>query len=268
MSFRGGVLVFGALAACGARSWQKSAPVPISNVPVANLPSPAPAAPAVSAPPTATPVLVRETATLQVDGQTETWTLRWTRPPVDHCIDTGWFSAPCLGFAYGERGPLVLVRSRAGAPDDVLPLDSLFDGGESLLPHWPTDGSDPFEAVDVAAVKRRPPVSILRFGDYDHDGQATELVLQVATGAFGHRPAVVVGVDSHDKRLHAFADDHGEPLLLDHPVLWEKVKDAKTSPVTLVEIACGDHGADEEHSAVVTFAHGPLRIAHKPKKCP
>ena len=267
MGFRGGVVMFGALAACAARSWPQAAPVPISNVPVANLPSTA--LPSVaSAPPMATVPLVRETATLQVDGLTETWTLRWKRPPVDHCIDAGWFSAPCLGFAYGERGSLLLVRTRPGAMDEVLPLDPLFEGNESLLRHWPTDSGDPFEAVDVAAVKRRPPVTILRLGDYDHDGHETEFVLQVATGAFGHRPSVVVGLDARDRHLHAFTDDHGDPLTLDHPSLWEKVKDAKISPVRAVEIACGDHGASEESTAVIAFGKGPVRITHKSKSCP
>ena len=224
------------------------------------------AAPTASAlPPSA---LIRETKKVTIDGVEETWTLRWKSAPKDDCIEDGWYTAPCLGFAYGETGKLELVRERANAPVETLSLDSLFDSNASTLQHWPTDKNDPMTKPDIVAVKKRPAVTIMNLGDFDHDGRATELMLQTNAQAYGHRMMALVGVSKKDPKLHIFTNAQKEPLLVDHATSWEKLRDAKVSPATAVEVSCGDHGSDTEDSVVMSYGPDGISLKRVSKKCP
>jgi hypothetical protein len=97
-------------------------------------------------------------------------------------------------------------------------------------------------------------VRIIALGDYDHDGRATEFVLQVGTLPCGRREAVVVGVSAADGSLHAFASTaHPERPLVLEARFWERLRQLGTrvaadtaGRAAWVEWPCGDHGADTQ----------------------
>lgn len=267
------LLLLVALASCKPTESEAPKPsAPVTSVAVTPVKSSEPARPleVPNGKPIPTPsAAVRETKKVKVDGVDETWTLRWKSPPVEHCMDTTWYTAPCQGVEYGEKGHLELVREREGAPADILSLDPLFSDNSAELPRYTVEKNDPIESVDVAKIKTRPVVSVMKLGDYDHDGRETELVIATGTVAFGHTTGAVVGISKKEPKLHVFKGTDGEYLLLDHLSSWEKVRAAKTSPVSIVTLKCGDHGSDTEDSVLISF--GPNGLASKEgpkKKCP
>src|SRR5262249_41648077 len=141
--------------------------------------------------------ILREEARIIVDGEEEIWRLVWRTAPELACIDEQWWTCPCLGFAFGESGKLDLIRLRPGKPPQRLLL------GDAHVQRWkPTDaekkeawGSTTKGAPPVAELARRPVVKVMSFGDYDHDGRATEFVLQVGAGPCFHKSAVLVGLE-------------------------------------------------------------------------
>ncbi len=206
--------------------------------------------------------MIREEQTVVVDGVAERWRLQWegpTRPACSPDEPDEWMTCPCFGLAFGECGKLALVRERPEQTDERLPLSNIFqecpfcgEPGEELvgcLRRWDVHGNDAEErhAPDfVARVKARPLAKIMRFADYDHDGRATEFMLQVSDLPCGKRMCVVIGISRKNLHLHVFslAENPQKPLVLqDHQ--WEALLEAK-GPVKVVDWACGDHGADEE----------------------
>lgn len=199
--------------------------------------------------------LIREEQTLRVNGIEETWRLVWKHPPRPFCQDET--SCPCEGFSYGEQGHLDLVRLQTGHEIDRLSLGQFFGGGFSpvlkgaaALPRWPALLKDigAMESKGFAArIRKRPVTKIMEIGDYDHDGEAAEFVLQVDAGPCGHRTAIVVGVSKKNPRLHAFgtAQHPQDPLGLD-PAVWRNLLKSATGHIRAVTIACGDHGIDTE----------------------
>lgn len=89
------------------------------------------------------------------------------------------------------------------------------------------------------------------FEDYDHDGQATEFLLQTESSPYGHRYGVVVGVSRQMPRLHAFgtAAHPKEPLVMDERA-WTALLHSQ-GPARVVVWACGDHASDTEGLACV-----------------
>ncbi len=224
-----------------------------------------------SAAASATPpeVAERAAAKVDVDGVSETWRLVWRSAPKPSCTDKTWNTCLCGRLAYGETGLMDLVRSRPGSPDERLDVSRLFaDIGEMTIPHWPTQSGDP-ETVDLEAVKKRPAVDVMKIGDYDHDGRATEFVLQLSSGnPCGQSPSIVVGISKTWPQLHVFgtADHANGHLVLAHFEDWEKVRASK-GPTTLVETACGDHGSEEETSLLVTPTPAGLRTKEQKRAC-
>jgi hypothetical protein len=210
---------------------------------------------------------LREQTEITVDGVKETWRLEWTSPPVPDCVDDAFTSCACAGFAYGEKGDLDLVRTRPGQPDDRLHLGPLFEGGKARLMRWSVGPKPPAKPASMLELSMRPLAHVIKLADYDHDGRATEFVLQVGAQACGHAPSIVVGISKSKPTLHAFAtsDKPAEPLELDRRGDWDKL--ASKSPTTVVEVACGDHGADTE-SSVELSADGELHAKAKTRKCP
>jgi len=210
--------------------------------------------------------VVRATRVVVVDGVNETWSLRWRGAPDSVCGDA--MSAACQGFAFGEQGSLELLRERPGAATETLALDKLFDDGLARLQKYAPHPGDGLLTVDAPFLAGRPVVDVMKLGDYDHDGRATEFVLQIGANAYGHQPSIVVGISTADPRLHAFtsASDPKTPLALETPGAWERVKNA-TRAVTLVQVRCGDHGATEEEDARITFKGGILDVTRKKKPC-
>jgi hypothetical protein len=99
--------------------------------------------------------VVREQRTVAIDGAKETWQLVWDGKPGSVCgpdnIDLA-MTCPCSGWAYGEYGKLLLVRSRDGQEIERMDLRPLFDkfdspepgkvAGSAYLQRWPLKLSD------------------------------------------------------------------------------------------------------------------------------
>jgi hypothetical protein len=173
--------------------------------------------------------VVHEERAVVVDGEREVWRLVWRAPP-----QRGMSFDP--SEPEGLVGELDLVRLRNGREIDRLaltPLFSLWDGGgarrrPAVLP-----------ARDVAA-------RVLELADYDHDGRATEFVLQIDRMDSSIRPAVLVGLDAATRKLKVYGTVKrpASPLVLYYPELWHKLR--ATPAVRTVALHCGDHGGEFE----------------------
>jgi hypothetical protein len=239
-----------ALAAVSVGCTRASAPEAKGDAkPSAESPPSASAAP--SAPAGIDPARVRETKSVVVDGVTETWRLVWGSAPKITCADATWSSCDCQAFAFAETGPLSLVRSRPGQPDETLDLGEI--EGHGTLPRirkttpLPTDkGKQPPEA-ELGA---RPVAEVMKLADFDGDGRATEFVYvksdRKGIDKCGKVRAVVIGVSKADPKLHVFrysAVEDGKrlvnPLHLD-VADWEELRTKKK----LASASWGcDHGA-------------------------
>lgn len=247
-----------------------STPAPTAAVSPASAPASAPPAPgAASAPETAPRLLVREEKKVMVDGVVETWALVWRAPPRPSCTDKLWNTCLCGRLAYGETGQLDLVRTRPDMPDERLDISRLFaDVGEMTIPRWPVLSGDP-EVVDLGAIKKRPPVEVMKLGDFDHDGRATEFVLQLSSGSpCGRSPSLLVGISKEQPQLHAFgtADHPKQRLVLEHFDDWEKLRTKGST--ALIQLACGDHGSETEESLEVTISPQGFRTKKRARRCP
>jgi hypothetical protein len=205
------------------------------------------------------PPIVREEQQVTVNGVDETWRLEWAKQPKPTCApdQPEWVSCPCNGFAFGERGTLVLVRKRPGQEDERLELNQFFgkdldspaDPGEAVLRRWNVDDKD-IDKTDTpgfaALARRRPNARVMRLADYDHDGEATEFLLQVGTLPCGKEMMVAVGVSRVNPRLHAFrtVERPKKPLIL-QASHWQALLDAQ-GPVTVLDWRCADHGSETE----------------------
>lgn len=237
-----------------ASSSPKVAPIS-SGEPSDNEVSPSPQQPA-SEP--AGPPVVREQRQVKFAGQAETWKLVWQNSPQSVC-DNPTFDCPCIGFRYGERGKLDLVRTRKSAPDDVLALTPLFQDTENpagaegfeeaVLQRWPVRDSDNERQPSQTEIATRPVVQIMKVGDYNHDGKASEFVLQIGTEPCGHSDAVLIGITPQHPTLHVFAraEEPNKPLVTERRV-WEKLLTSKGKALVTV-LTCGDHGSEIEIDA-------------------
>jgi hypothetical protein len=156
-------------------------------------------------------------------------------------------------------GRLDLIRHRPGKRDERLDLTTFFhdaenpstssvsDTGLAVLQRWPQLAADAGE-MDRAALARRvrarPPVRVMNLRDYDHDGRATEFMLQVSTAPSEKRMAIVVGISKARPSLHAFTSvGHPERPLLLYEHVWDALLRSR-GKVSAVEWACGDHGSE------------------------
>jgi hypothetical protein len=210
--------------------------------------------------------IVRATVSVTIDGVAETWSLRWRGAPDSLCMNP--VTAACQGFSFGEQGSLELVREKGGSVAETMLLDPLFEDGVARLQKYVPRPGDGALTVDSALLAGRPVVDVMKLADYDHDGRATEFVLQIAATTFGHQPAIVVGISTAEPRLHAFASasDPKAPIALETPGAWDRVRKA-TKAVTIVEWSCGERAAWTEDIARVTFAKGVLDVTRKKRAC-
>jgi hypothetical protein len=212
---------------------------------------------------------VREDVVVEVGNVPEKWRLEWRSPTKQVCrpeTDEA-MACPCSGFAYGEAGVLDLVRSRPGAQDEHLALapffelaDSPADSGLAALARWPYDPSD-FNNRDSVErgrdVRGRDSVRVMAFGDYDHDGRATEFPLQIGVTPCGKREVIVIGLTQDKPMLHAFTTiAHPErPLVLEWRI-WDALLHSK-GYITELELACGDHASENQINVTLSAtAHG------------
>lgn len=180
-----------------------------------------------------------------------------------------WYTCPCSGFEFGEKGDLDLVRERPNAPEDRLALGHLFEDGDAVLPRFSVVEAEREKAVvpTQAVLQKRPLTPLMKFADYDHDGRASEFVLQIAAFPCGHRTSVVVGIDKKNSKLHVFSsvESPKDSLALESPADWEKVR--TKVPVTLTEWSCGDHGSEDEETMQLSVDWAGLHAVHHKKKC-
>jgi hypothetical protein len=241
------------------------------------LPPPAPPAPEPTAsasavtPPAAPPApprpTIREEKDVIVGGVVEHWRLEWATPPVPSCQDPSetslWY---CRPFRYGERGDLDLVRTRDGKPEDRLALGPYV----TELPRWPVhpgdDKANP--GPDMTEVRRRPVVEVMKLGDYDHDGRATEFVLATSAGnPFGAYRSVLVGISRATEKLHFFGTTKlpDEPFVLSYEGQWERVR--ARVPIELPQVSCGDHGSPREVTYLIKPTPAGLDVTQRVYGC-
>ena len=230
--------------------------------------------------------LIREQKTVTVDGVQETWQLRWQHPPKSICgadqAETS-MTCPCDGFAYGEQGKLFLVRLRPRHLPETLDLSRFFSAefpntpGFAIVQRWApviNDADNDFKSRNNAnfdlQVYKRPSVDLMNFGDYNHDGEATEFLIQVGTLPCGKHQMIAVGISKAHRRLHviASADNPHKPLILGAQE-WDALLKSNGS-TTVVEWPCEDHGSrnevDVELHAIDGVIHGKRLTYSCPEK--
>ena len=240
------------------------------------------AAPARSAP----PGLVREERTVIVNGVREIWRLEWDGPSEIACgADSPSVSltCPCSGFAYGEQGKLVLIRTLLTGQAEKLDLGPLFVRdempgnvvGPAVLQRWPPNYPPKGNDIDIGGADpefmseavRRGSTDVMRFADYDHDGMATEFLLQVGTLPCGKHQMVLVGISKRNPHLHVFSSVEAPqtPLMLG-AWQWDALLKAK-GPINTVSWPCGDHGSELEWTDEVSAQDGLLHDVKRSRKC-
>jgi hypothetical protein len=231
--------------------------------------------------------LIREQKMVVVDGVKESWRLEWEAPPVSTCgaedVDTA-MSCPCSGFAYGEAGALSLVRLRPGASEERLALAPYFRdhgipgaAGAAVLQRWRpipatvhSEDDDWRHATDwnfLQRVRARPSAEVMRTADYNHDGRASEFLMQVGTRPCGRQAMVLVGVSRFNPRLHVFASAEAPNVPLElAPRTWEAVR-RSDKPVHVIEWPCGDQAGDVESMATVAVRRGIFHVQREDRPC-
>ena len=231
--------------------------------------------------------LVREQKVVVVDGRKETWMLEWQAAPLPMCgaedVATA-LSCTCSGFAYGEAGGLILVRLRPGMTREVLDLTPFFKGeatpgggSTAVVQRWRPvpatahdEDDDWHHASDFNFIKRvqaRGTVEVMRIGDYNHDGRASEFLLQVGTQPCGRQVMVLVGISRLNPQLHLFAsaDAPTVPLAMG-PRVWEAVRKSD-KPVRVVEWPCGDQAGEVESTVTVAVRRGIFNVQRDNHSC-
>jgi hypothetical protein len=227
---------------------------------------------------------LREEKVVIVDGVKEVWQLRWQSKPHSSCGSD--LTCPCSGFAYGMKGKIALIRKRPGHPVESLNLASMFPAeypnandpnspGEVTVQQWAPilEGSDTdWEHADEDGfedqVRRRPAVDLMHFADYDHDGRATEFLIQVATLPCGKHQMTLVGISHANPRLHAFstAEKPNTPLVLGK---WEwDALQSSDGPVSVIDWNCDDHGSNVEWRMEMEANAGFLHAKNIGLSCP
>lgn len=223
--------------------------------------------------------IIREEIKVIVDGVQERWSLEWETPPVSACgpDEEDWLTCPCHGFTFGEAGYLNLVRKRKGYKNEIFSLTGLFRyennpmPGRAVLKRWDRKESD--NSGDsgspkfVSRVKSRPRARIMHLNDYDHDGRATEFILQTGTLPCGKEMSVVVGLSRNKNYLHVFTSlkNPEAPLILQR-WQWESLAKSKTA-VKVVQWPCGDHGSGHEVEYELKADNGSICAAKRVYEC-
>jgi hypothetical protein len=231
--------------------------------------------------------LVREQHTVQVNGANETWKLEWDTLPASACGPDDVavaLACPCSGFAYGEAGRLSLVRLRPGANREVLDLTDFYrrellpvPGNLAVLQRWlpvpataHDEDDDWHHASDfnfLARVRSRGAATVMRIGDYNHDGQASEFLLQVGAQGCGRHIMVLVGVSKYNTRAHVFASAEAPeaPLELDAQT-WEAVR-SSAKPIRMLESSCQGQAGQVESAVRVEARHGIFHVQRATHPC-
>lgn len=226
--------------------------------------------------------LVREQRTVWVDGARETWRLVWQNQPHPICAVTDLetsITCPCIGVAYGQAGRLALVRLQGGRQIDRLDLGGIFEdfdgpggveAGEIALQLHPLLEQDLRRKGLTALrgqVSRRPVTRIIAPADYNHDGQATEFLLQVGVAPCGKRQFAAIGVSKENPRLHVLGSmaHPDEPLVMPKAAWDALVRSPTPAPVLIWE--CEDHGSEVRSLLDVSARNGRIRAVDRDYGC-
>ena len=107
----------------------------------------------------------------------------------------------------------------------------------------------------------------MRFGDYDHDGEATEFLLQVGTLPCGKPMSVAVGVSHRTDRLKVFSTvEHPDKPLALQASHWESLLRAK-GPIKVVDWVCGDHASETETALELSADAEGIHATRSEYKC-
>lgn len=226
--------------------------------------------------------LLRESRKVVIAGKSEQWELVWekkTRPICGPDDPEMAMTCPCTGFAYGEMGYLTLQRKRGGRVIDRLELNGFF----SDLPASDSEGLAamqwrPFRMGDVdgdlnspglqARIRARPGPRMMQLADYDHDGVASEFLVQVSAGACGHTEYIAVGTSRARPELHALGTVHSPRLaLVMAGSAWQALLESRGETRVTVW-PCGDHGAEERGEMVLSARKGAISASHRRYSCP
>jgi hypothetical protein len=117
-----------------------------------------------------------------------------------------------------QSGKLELIRLRVGKKIDRLDLSGDFggdfpvvNGDEAVLPFKPLNETDYMHGKDpkfAARMTKRPLVRVMSFADYDHDGHATEFVLQTDTEPCGKRYGILIAYSGEAGPAFRFMPGH------------------------------------------------------------
>ncbi len=232
--------------------------------------------------PSAAKQVIREQKTVTVEGVKETWQLVWEdEPSLSECSIEDISSAitcPCSGFAYGESGSLSLVRKRGSQEIERLDLGKLFDGfsssagkkGMAILVRWPQRIGDSEEDPRLLnKIKQRPLAKIIDFQDYNHDGAATEFLLQIGTQPCMKHMFVGIGITKKRPTLHVLnaAGDAPDESLVMTMAAWKALRKSH-KPTTVTILPCGDHGSDVRIDYTVSAKGGEIFFDSRVVPCP
>ncbi|MFV3127595.1 hypothetical protein [Niveispirillum sp. KHB5.9] len=229
------------------------------------------------------PETVREEQRLTLDGREEVWQLVWTGPVRDFCEAVSpemAMTAPCASLAARETGRLSLRRMRDGTVIDRFDPGPAFEkatatveAGLSVLPRraapdneyerWLED-----EGRFVSAAEQRPPLSVMRFGDYDRDGRAVEFLLQTDAEPQGKPLYAAIGLPAGIDRL-GFLRSAGRPdrTLVMGARAWMTLRD-QGGPATVTRRACGEQGARTRSDYLLSAANGRIDVTLRDSACP
>src|SRR2546423_12170102 len=191
-------------------------------------------------------------------------------------------SLPCRRWGYGQYGILGLWGLRGGREIgriNLAPLFGQFDypegekvQGTAYAARWPMKDDDlereaRGDRTLITEIKRRPAPDLMHFADYDHDGYATEFLLQVGTMPCGKRQYAALGISTENPHLHALASvaKPNEPLMMPLQV-WQAVL-KHTTPTEVPTWRCGDHGGETQTELVVWAAHGKIHAKQREYSC-
>ena len=104
-------------------------------------------------------------------------------------------------------------------------------------------------------------------GDYDHDGQASEFLLQVGNAPCGKRLMALIGISRNQPHLHAFSSTaHPErPLVLQNRE-WAALLRAN-GPITIRDWECGDHGSVQAMEITLSARDGRISVHSRTFSC-
>jgi hypothetical protein len=162
-----------------------------------------------------------------------------------------------------------LVRERGGKVVQRLALAPFFEGKVAQVQlHAPQAGDADKQATDLNRdVSARPAAKAIKLADFDHDGKATEFLLQTSASPCGSVQGIVIGVTAGNGEAHAFGTvaHPNEPLVL-RMKEWAAVRDSKGS-VHTVAAACGDRGATEQVEHTIAASGKGIEVEEQTYAC-